>query len=110
MPTTFKHAINTAIGTIPADVVTIPIDTRATVIGCNLVNVTESVITASVFVIGSDTTLSYYAKDVIIPPDTTLKVITQGEKLILPENTGLRVVSNTEDSIDATISYVEITT
>jgi hypothetical protein len=110
MPTAFKHTLNTSIGTVPTDVVTIPVDTRATVIGCNLVNVTESIITASVYVIGSDTTVSYYVKDVMIPPDTALKVITQGEKLILSENTGLRVVSNTTDSIDATVSYVEITT
>jgi len=28
--------------------------------------------------------------------------------LILPENTELRIVTNTTDSIDATVSYVEI--
>jgi hypothetical protein len=37
-----------------------------------------------------------------------VKVITQGEKLILPETTGLRLVCDTPDGIDATVSYVEI--
>ena len=41
-------------------------------------------------------------------PNTSVKLITQGEKLILPETSGIRIVSDTEDSIDTTISFVEI--
>jgi hypothetical protein len=52
--------------------------------------------------------VAYYVKGLAIPPNTSVKVITQGEKLILPENTELRIVTNTADSIDATVSYVEI--
>jgi hypothetical protein len=37
-----------------------------------------------------------------------VKVITQGEKLILPATSGIRIESDTEDSIDVTVSYVEI--
>ena len=33
---------------------------------------------------------------------------TQGEKLILPATSGIRVEADTEDSIDVVISYVEI--
>jgi hypothetical protein len=43
-----------------------------------------------------------------ISPNSTAKIITQGEKLILPETAGIRIVSDTEDSIDSVISYVEI--
>lgn len=109
MPTIFKHAVNAGIGTTPIDVVQIPLEVRATVIGINLVNVTEGVVTTNIFVIDSSSTAAYYAKDLIIPPNTSVKVITQGEKLILPEQSGLRISSNTEDSIDATVSFVEIT-
>jgi hypothetical protein len=109
MPTVFKHSLVTQIGTSPTDVVEIGGGVRATVIGCNLVNVTEyDTVITDIFVVGADTTVSYYAKGVAIPPNTALKVITHGEKLILPENTGLRIVSDTADSIDATVSYVEI--
>lgn len=108
MPTVFRHAVNAGLGTTPVDVVQIPAGVRATVIGMNLVNVTENVITTSIFVIDSSSTVAYYAKDLIIPPNTTLKVITQGEKLILPADSGLRIVSSEDDSIDSTISYVEI--
>lgn len=109
MPTVFKHAITTEIGTTPADVLEVPAGVRATVIGCNLANVTEyDTVTVNVYVIGADTTLSYYVKEIPIPPNTSLKVITNGEKLILPETTGLRISCDTENAIDATVSYVEI--
>jgi hypothetical protein len=47
-------------------------------------------------------------KGLPIPPNTSVKVITNGEKLIMPETSGIRIVSDVEDSIDTTISYVEI--
>jgi hypothetical protein len=109
MPTVFKHSLVTQIGTNPTDVVEIGGGVRATVIGCNLANVTDyDVIVADVLVVGADTTASYYIKGLAIPPNTSVKLITQGEKLILPENTELRIVSDTANSIDATVSYVEI--
>lgn len=109
MPTVFKHAVTTEIGTTPTDVLDIPAGVRATVIGCNIANTTEyDTVAVDVYVIGADTTLAYYVKKIPIPPNTSLKVITNGEKLILPESTGLRIVSDVDNSLDATISYVEI--
>ena len=109
MPTVFKHSLVTQIGTTPTDVVEIGAGVRATVIGCNLANVTEyDVVVANVQIVGVDTTTAYYVKGLAIPPNTSVKVVTQGEKLILPANTELRIVSDTADSIDATVSYVEI--
>jgi hypothetical protein len=109
MPTVFRHSLVTQVGTTPTDIVEIGSGVRATVIGCNLANITDyDTIVADLQVVGADTTVSYYVRGLVIPPNTSVKVITQGEKLILPENTGLRVVSDTPDSIDATISFVEI--
>lgn len=109
MPTVFKHSLVTDVGTTPTDIVEIGSGVRATVIGCNLANTTDfDTVVADLQVIGADTTVSYYVRGLVIPPNTSVKVITQGEKLILPETTGLRLVSDTPDSIDATISYVEI--
>jgi hypothetical protein len=109
MPTVFKHALVTEVGVIPQDIVTISAGVRATVIGCNLANRTDyDTVVADLQVVGADTTVSYYIRGLIIPPNTSVKIITQGEKLILPETTGLRLVCDTPDSIDATVSYVEI--
>lgn len=109
MATVFKHSVVTDIGTTPVDVLQIPEGVRATVIGCNLANVTEDdTIVVDIFIVDEFSTEAYYAKGLVIPPNSTLKVITQGEKLILPETAGIRIVSDTADSIDATVSYVEI--
>ena len=109
MPTLFRHAVNTGIGTTPVDVLQIDAGVRATVIGLNLANVTDyDVVNVDVFVVDENSTQAHYVRGLVIPPNTTAKLITQGEKLILPETAGIRIVSDTEDSIDATISYVEI--
>jgi hypothetical protein len=109
MPTVFRHAVNTGIGTEPVDILQIPEGVRATVIGCNLANITDyETVSVDVFVVDENSTQAHYVRGLIIPPNTSVKVVTQGEKLILPESAGIRVVSNTEDSIDSTVSYVEI--
>lgn len=109
MPTVFKHAVNTDIGMTPVDVLQIPAGVRATVIGCNLANTTEfDTVIANVYVVDENSTQGHYVKGLVIPPNTSVKLITQGEKLILPETSGIRIVSDTENSIDSTISYVEI--
>jgi len=41
MPTVFKHAVNTDVGTTPVDVLQIGAGVRATVIGINLANTTD---------------------------------------------------------------------
>jgi hypothetical protein len=109
MPTLFRHAVNTNIGTVPVDVLQVDAGVRVTVIGCNLANVTEfDTVIVNVFVVDENSTQAYYVKNLPIPPNTSVKLITQGEKLILPETAGIRIVSDTEDSVDTTISYVEI--
>ena len=91
MPTVFKHTTQTEIGTTPEDVLKIPAGVRATV-----------------YIINGDSAVAHYVKRLPIPPNTSVKIITNGEKLILPELSGLRIVSDTENSLDSTISYVEI--
>jgi hypothetical protein len=109
MPTSFKHSVSTSIGTTPIDVVQVPVGFRATVIGANIANITDyDVVSIDVYVISEDSVPAYYVKGLPIPPNTAVKIITNGEKLILPETAGLRIVSDTADSVDATISYVEI--
>jgi hypothetical protein len=109
MPTTFKNSTYSSIGNEPHDVLTIPPGFRATVIGCNLANITDyETINVDVYVTGSDSVPAYYVKGLSIPPNTAVKIITNGEKLILPENCGLRIASDQADSLSAVISYVEI--
>ena len=109
MPTVFRHSVTTDIGTTPVDVVQIPLGVRATVIGCNLANTTDyDTVVVDLFVVDENSTQGYYVRGIVIPPNSAIKVVTQSEKLILPETAGLRIVSDTESSVDATVSYVEI--
>jgi hypothetical protein len=109
MPTTFRHAVNKNIGTTPVDVVQIPVGFRATVIGCNIANVTDyDNVNVDVYVIGEGSEQATYVKGLTIGPNSAVKIITNGEKLILPEAAGLRIKSDIEDSIDVVVSYVEI--
>jgi len=101
--------IVTSVGTTPTDILAVGAGVRATVIGCNLANVTEyDTVIADIQVVGEDTTVSYLVKGIAIPPNTSIKVVTGGEKLIMPSNTELRLTVDTADSVDATVSYVEI--
>ena len=108
MATYFRTQIAKNLGTTPLDVIGTVDNNRFTVVGCNLANTIDEDVIVDVFVVDSSSTAAYYIKGLIIPPYTSAKVITNGEKLILPELTGLRIVSDTENSLDSTISYVEI--
>jgi hypothetical protein len=53
MPTIFKHSLVTNVGTNPTDILEVGAGVRATVIGCNLANVTEyDTVIADVQVVG----------------------------------------------------------
>ena len=109
MPTLFRHAVTTSVGTTPVDVLQIQAGVRATVIGCNIANTTDyDTVVVNMYVIDENSTQATYVRGIIIAPNTTAKVITQGEKLILPATSGIRIETDTEDSVDVTISYVEI--
>lgn len=109
MPTVFKMNTSTDIGTTPVDVLQIGEGIRATVIGCNLANTTiYDTVNVNVYVVDENSTAALFVKNVIIPPNTAVKLITGGEKLILPETAGLRVESNIDASVDIVVSYVEI--
>lgn len=109
MPTTFKHATEASIGTGPVDVLSVGTGIRATVIGCNLANITEyDTINVDVHVVSEDSAPATFIKGIAVPPNSAVKIITNGEKLILTENTSLRIVSDTPDSLSAIVSYVEI--
>jgi len=109
MPTLFRQAVTTAVGTIPVDVLQIQEGVRATVIGCNIANITDyDTVVVNMYVVDENSTQATYVRGIVIAPNSTAKVITQGEKLILPATSGIRIVSDTEDSVDVTVSYVEI--
>lgn len=108
MATFFRTRVVKNIGTTPADVIQTVSNNRFTVIGCNIANVIDDPVTIDIFVVDSSSTAAYYVRGIVIPANTSIKMITNGEKLILAEQCGLRIVSDTADSIDVVVSYAEI--
>jgi hypothetical protein len=109
MATALKTKVANNIGTSPIDILQTGPANRFTLIGCNLANTIDDPITIDIFVIDDTSTAAYYIKGIVLPANSSLKVITNGEKLILGPSCGFRIVSNTDASLDVVISYADIT-
>lgn len=109
MATFFRNKVVKDVGTQPVLVLETSAAQRATVIGLSVTNLTTSFVYIDVL-IGDDTSVEgYYVKETLLPANTSLRLVSTGEKLILaPENT-LKVKSSVSDSVDVVMSYVEIT-
>ena len=108
MATFFRTKVVKNIGSTAVDVLQTVDNNRFTIIGCNLANTTYEIVTICIFITDSSSTNGYYANNIAIAPYSSLKMITNGEKLILSEQCGLRIISDTDNSVDAVISYAEI--
>lgn len=111
MATFFKNTISTGVGTVPTAVASTASNSRATVIGLSLTNLTLGAIQVSVQIQipgNPDPVLGYYCKDVLVPPNTSLRLVNGGEKLILGNENILYISCNAEAGLDVLVSYVEI--
>lgn len=113
MPNFFRNTISKEIGTTPVAVLEVAGNARATVIGMSLTNLTLGAILISVEVElpaegETPSSRGYYCKDVLVPANTSLRLVNGGEKLILTNSNKLYISSNADASVDALVSYVEI--
>jgi hypothetical protein len=109
MATVFKNLLSTEIGTSTTPLFQSGGSVITTVIGLSLTNITSGIIQASIQL--QDTvagTTAYYIQNVTIPSNTSMRVVTGGEKLVLGASTNVIIYSNTASSMDLVMSYVEI--
>lgn len=110
----FTNSFTSSVGTVPA-VVYEPPNTApdtidyATVIGCTIANITAITVKFDLFVRDVDSSLIYLLKNADIEAGTGQVPIGGEQKLVLLPNQALMVGSNTADSIDVTVSVLEIT-
>ncbi|SVC53818.1 uncharacterized protein METZ01_LOCUS306672 [marine metagenome] len=109
MATYFKNAIVKNIGTLPVTIYTPPVGTNAIVLGLNLANLISSVVKVSVTLQDLTSASGFLIKDVMIAPNSSLRVLSAGEKLIVAAQSTLSVNSDITDSVDVVASYVELT-
>lgn len=109
MSTFFRNKLESQIGITPVVVLQATALSKNTVIGLSLTNITEFPVNINVSIIDDSSTEVYYARNVVVPSESSLRVVTNGEKLIIPPDYSLKVWADEEMSIDAAISYLEIT-
>jgi hypothetical protein len=113
MATAFKNVLYNEIGTAEVEIINVVTAARATVIGLSLTNLTAGIILASIrvenTVASSPHDSAYFVKEVVLPPNQSLRIINGGEKLVLAGDMKVYVNSNVDASIDLVASYVEIT-
>jgi hypothetical protein len=109
MATFFKNKLESEIGTTEVEIISTTVNARVTVIGLSLTNLTSDIVQATIRLENTDTSDSaYYLKDVMVPPNQSLRVINGGEKLVLAGDMKVYVSANVADSLDLVASFVEI--
>jgi hypothetical protein len=108
MATNFKNVIGKQVGTERVAVYTCPAATSTTIIGMNLANLTDGIVSATIEIGDEASSIGVMVKDMPIPANSSLKPIGKGEKIVLDANNVLYVTSNTTDGIDVILSLVEI--
>lgn len=111
----FANSFTSSVGTVPA-VVYEPPNTApdtidyATVIGCTIANITTSTtVKFDLFIRDVDSSFIYILKNADLEAGTGQVPIGGEQKLVLLPNQALMVGSDTADSIDVTVSVLEIT-
>src|SRR6056300_799790 len=77
------------------------------VIGIRIANILTSAITISVWVSVTGSTDRYIAKDLSIPPASSIELVTGGAKFVMQNTDVLKVQSDTATSADVYVSVVD---
>jgi hypothetical protein len=104
----FRNKVLKEVGQTPETLLEFGPTVRGTVIGMSLANLTQGNILVSVTIEDDTGTEGFYFKDVVVPPNTSLRAVNGGEKLIVAPDNVLKIRSSQPDSLDVVMSYVEI--
>ena len=108
MASFFRNKVAKEIGVTPVEVLATAPNSRMTIIGLSLANLTSGIVLIDITLTDDTEVTGYYAKQVLVPPNSSLRVVNGGEKLILSTSNSLSISANVEDAVDAIISYVEL--
>lgn len=108
MANTFRLKTKSNIGVTTVGIYTVPSATMTTVIGLTLANTSGGNINVTVGISRTNTDSVNIIKGVPIPQGSTLEVM-QGNKIIMESNDIITIVSDTNTSLDASLSILEMT-
>jgi hypothetical protein len=92
---------------IPSNTTVVSFDTVAKTITMNN-SATATATNVTISFTGTTPVTAYYIKDVVIPPNQSLRVINGGERLVIGSSNSLVLQTSVDGSCDAIISLVEI--
>jgi len=108
MANAFRLKTKNNIGVSTVGIYTVPSSTTTTIIGLTLANTSGGSINVGVGITRSGADNVNIVKNVPIPQGSTLEVM-QGNKIIMETTDTLTVVSDTNSSLDASASILEMT-
>jgi hypothetical protein len=108
MANTFRLKTKNNIGVSTVGIYTVPSSTTTTIIGLTLANTSGGNINVGVGITRSGADNVNIIKNVPIPQGSTLEVM-QGNKIIMETTDTLTIVSDTNSSLDASASILEMT-
>ena len=97
------------LGKVEQTLITTSSTQKAACVGLSLANLTQSAVRASVFVTDDNSIKGHFIKDIAIPPNSSLRVINGGEKLLLAPTNSVSIVCDTNNGLDVIFSLVVIT-
>jgi len=115
MANVFTNKLTNSIGTVPAVVYEPPntapnVIDYATVIGCTIANITDTeTVKIDLFVRDVDSAVTYILKNADLESGTAQVPVGGEQKLVLLPDQALLAGSDTENSIDVSVSVLEIT-
>lgn len=92
------------------NVLTTPANAKTTVVGLALTNCTPDLQIVKVQLVdnANGNASAYFAYNVIIPQNESLKLVNGGERLVLGPDTTINVITQGDGGLDAVVSFVEI--
>lgn len=108
MATAFRNKVIKNVGKVPVEIYTTDANTRSTIIGMSLTNLTNSFVYVSVHLQDDTSVEGFFLKDSLLAANTSIRAVNTGEKLIMAPNNKLLVSSSANDSVDVILSFVDI--
>jgi hypothetical protein len=108
MASFFRNAVLNEVGTVQVTALETAANSRMTIIGMSLANLTQSMVLVDVKVENATAVVGHYVHQMMVPANSSLRLVNGGEKLILAESNKLYINANIDDSLDVIISYVEL--
>ena len=105
MAISFKNKVVTGLGTSDTLLISSDASTTITIMGLSITNTTDTIIQVNVWLIDASSNTGYYLKNCIVTPNSSVRVVNGGERLVLTPSNSLHASSNVAASADIIVSY-----